>query len=132
MWCFALKMWIPYILSRSSRSQMFFKIDVLKHFANFTNKFHKETPALESVFNKIEKRDSNTGVFQWNVWKSSFYGKDFSGRNIWLLLLMKCCKIQWNNYFDSTNYLYIQRNNYFVWIYKRSRTQMHMVQAECW
>ena len=43
---------------------MFFKIDVLKLFANFTNKFHNETPALKSVFNKIEKRDSNTGVFQ--------------------------------------------------------------------
>ena len=29
------------------------------------------------------------------------------------LWLIKCCKIQRNNYFGSTNYLYIQRNNYF-------------------
>ena len=25
---------------------------------------------------------------------------------------MNCCKIQRNNHFDSTNYLYIQGNNY--------------------
>ena len=29
------------------------------------------------------------------------------------LWLIKCCKIQRNNYFGLTNYLYIQRNNYF-------------------
>ena len=29
------------------------------------------------------------------------------------LWLIKCCKIQQNNYFDSTNYLYIKGNNYF-------------------
>ena len=28
------------------------------------------------------------------------------------LWLMNCCKIQRNNHFDSTNYLYIQGNNY--------------------
>ena len=28
------------------------------------------------------------------------------------LWLINCCKIQRNNHFDSTNYLYIQGNNY--------------------
>ena len=51
-------------LFNSSRSQMFFKIGVLKNFTNFTGKHL-------SLFNKVAglsagtliKRDSNTGVF---------------------------------------------------------------------
>ena len=50
------------------RSQMFFKLGVLKNFENFTEK----TPVLDSLFDNLAglkksatllKRDSNTGVF---------------------------------------------------------------------
>ena len=46
--------------SRSSHSQMFLKIGVLRF-----HKSHRKTPALESHFNKFKnlKRDSNAGVF---------------------------------------------------------------------
>ena len=56
---------------RNIRLQMLFKIGVLKHFANFTEKhlrwslflikFHVQRPAA------LLKRDSNTGVFPWNL-----------------------------------------------------------------
>ena len=52
----------------SSRPQMFFKIEVLKNFANFTGKhlcwslFLIKLQALRPPF--LLKRDSNTGVFQ--------------------------------------------------------------------
>ena len=51
---------------RSSRSQMFFKVGVLKNFAKFSG---ERTAALESLFNKvavkffIKKRDFCTCVF---------------------------------------------------------------------
>ena len=45
---------------RSSYPQMFFKIAVLKNFANFTGKH-----LSWSLF--LIKRDSNTGVFLWNL-----------------------------------------------------------------
>ena len=77
---------------RSSRSQMFFKIGVLKSFANL----HRKTPVLESLFKKVadlkvcnfiikrlqyrcfpvkfvkycfwlQKGDFNTDVFLWNL-----------------------------------------------------------------
>ena len=59
--------------SRSSLSQMFFKIDVLKNFAKnfigklqcwsiFLIKLQAWRPAM------LLKRDSNTDVFQWNLW----------------------------------------------------------------
>ena len=60
--------------SRSSCSQMFFNIGVLKKF----RKFHRKKPVLESYFNKdsglkawkpatLLKRDFNTSVFLWNL-----------------------------------------------------------------
>ena len=56
------------ITQKRSRLQMFFKLGVLKNFA----KFHRKTPVLESLFNKVPnlkglqlklKRTSITGVF---------------------------------------------------------------------
>ena len=53
---------------RSSRSQMFLKIGVLKNF----NKFHWKTAALEFLLNNVEGphpwKDPNTSVFLWNLW----------------------------------------------------------------
>ena len=39
---------------KSSLSQMFYKIGVFKNFAIFTEKHHRKTPVLESLFNKVE------------------------------------------------------------------------------
>ena len=47
--------------SRNSRLQMFFRIGVLKNFANFRGK-QVCRPAT------LLKRDSNTRVFLWNLW----------------------------------------------------------------
>ena len=59
--------------TRSSRSQMFFKIAVLKNFC----KFHSKTPVLESLFKppSLLKRDSNAGVFLGNLrnFKNAFF-----------------------------------------------------------
>ena len=49
-------------LNRRSRSQIFFKIGVLKNFANFTGK-HRFGVRPATVL----KRDSSTGVFLWNL-----------------------------------------------------------------
>ena len=55
------------IIFRSSRSQMFFKIDVLKNFASFTGKHRCYSLSLIKlqVFRPatLLKRDSNTGAF---------------------------------------------------------------------
>ena len=57
---------------RSSRSQMFFKIGVLKNF----HKCHRKTPVLEYLFNKVTgpyrsatllKRDPKAGVLLWHL-----------------------------------------------------------------
>ena len=58
--------------NRSSLSQMFFKIGVLKNFASFIGKYQCTsifliklqawTPAA------LLKRESNTGVFLWHLW----------------------------------------------------------------
>ena len=54
-----------YILYRSSSLQMFFEKGALK---NFTEKFHRKAPVLESLFNKVRlKRDSNTGFLLRNL-----------------------------------------------------------------
>ena len=76
------------IVSRCGRSQMFFKISVLKRFA----KFHRKTPVLESLFSKVAgpqpatllKRDSNTGVYLWNlrIFNNTFFKEHFQ----WLFL----------------------------------------------
>ena len=56
---------------RNSRSQMFFKIGVLKNFANFTRKqlrwnlFLVKLKALSPE--TLLKKDSNTGVSLWNL-----------------------------------------------------------------
>ena len=50
---------------RSSCSQMFFKIGVLKNFANFTGK-HRCWSLIQTC-NFLLKRDSNTGVFLWKI-----------------------------------------------------------------
>ena len=50
--------------------EVFRKKGVLKNFA-----FHRKTPVLESIFNKVPclqaynfiKRDSNVGAFLWNL-----------------------------------------------------------------
>ena len=74
--CWFMLTYIPcYIGSeeRNSRLQMFFKISILKKFANFTGK----TPVLESLFNNFVglqacnfiKRDSTAGVLLWNLQK---------------------------------------------------------------
>ena len=67
-------------IDRSSRSQIFFKIDVLKNFAKFTRKqpcwslFLITLQAWKPA--TLLKGDSNTGVFLW-IWrifkKSCFY-----------------------------------------------------------
>ena len=57
---------LQYLIFRSSRSQMFFKIGVLKNFANFTAKhlcwstFFIKLQAWRAA--ALLKRDSNTGV----------------------------------------------------------------------
>ena len=57
---------LQYLIFRSSRSQMFFKIGVLKNFANFTAKhlcwsiFFIKLQAWRAA--TLLKRDSNTGV----------------------------------------------------------------------
>ena len=38
---------------RGSHRRCSVKKGVLKNFANFTRKFHRKTPALESLFNKV-------------------------------------------------------------------------------
>ena len=65
--------------SRSSRSQMLFKIDVLKNFENFTGK----QLWLSHFLIKLQvwrpatslKRDSSTGIFLWNLpnFKNTFF-----------------------------------------------------------
>ena len=55
---------------RTSRSQMFFKIVVRKNFANFTGKhLCWSRPVI------LLKRDSNTGIFLWNLlnFKNNFF-----------------------------------------------------------
>ena len=52
------------VMSRSSRSQMFFKIGVFKKI----REFHRKTPVMETLVDKVAvatllKRHSNTGVF---------------------------------------------------------------------
>ena len=53
--------------NRSSLSQMFFKIGVLRNFANFTVK----QPALVSLFNKVAGRTKKapTQVFPCEIWE---------------------------------------------------------------
>ena len=57
---------------KSSRSHMFFKIGVLNNFTNFTGKYLCWSLLLIKlqVFRPatLLKRDSNTGVFLWNLW----------------------------------------------------------------
>ena len=58
--------------NRSSLSQIYFKIGVLKNFANFIRKqqcwslFLIKLQAWRPA--TLLKRDSNTGVFLWNLW----------------------------------------------------------------
>ena len=64
--------------NRNSRSQMFFKVGVLKNFASFTGKhlcwglFLINLQALRSA--TLLKRNSNTGVFReiWEILKNVF------------------------------------------------------------
>ena len=55
---------------RTSRSQMFFKIVVRKNFANFTGKHLCWSRPVVFL-----KRDSNTGIFLWNLlnFKNNFF-----------------------------------------------------------
>ena len=68
------------LIFRSSGSQMFLKIGVLKNFANYTGKhlhwslFLIKLLAWRPV--TLLKKDSNTGVFLWNLrnlWEHLFY-----------------------------------------------------------
>ena len=55
---------------------MFFKVGVLKNVSNSIGKFHRNTPVLEYLFNKVlSKRGCNTGVFLWNlqIFKNIFF-----------------------------------------------------------
>ena len=62
-------------------------------------KFHKKTPALESLFLKLQafspvtllKRDSNTGVFVWNFKKTlmTSFLRNSSGSSFWELVYME-------------------------------------------
>ena len=51
------------LINRSSRSQLFFKIGVLKNVANSTG-IHLNKASSPQAYNY--KSDSNTGIFQWN------------------------------------------------------------------
>ena len=68
------------LIFRSSRSQIFFKIDVLENFPSFTEKhlcwslFLKTLQALRPA--TLLKSDSNTDVFLWN-WRSFFMNSFF-------------------------------------------------------
>ena len=54
--------------NRNRPSQMFYKIGVLKNVTKKLRKSHRKIPVFESLFNKtLLKRDSNTGVFLWNL-----------------------------------------------------------------
>ena len=56
--------------SRSSRLQMFFKIDVLKSFANFTGKhlcWSLFLKRLQAECLQRQKKGSNTDVFTWSL-----------------------------------------------------------------
>ena len=81
---------------RSSRSQMFFKIGVLKKY----RKFHRKTSVLESLFNKLAgpqallKTDSSTGAFQWNL--RNF--QDHAGGCFWKLEKCLC----WTDVYPTT------------------------------
>ena len=76
------------IVSRCGRSQMFFKISVLKRFANFTGKhlcwslFLIKLQALRPA--TLLKKDSNTGVYLWNlrIFNNTFFKEHFQ----WLFL----------------------------------------------
>ena len=77
------------LIFRSSRSQIFFKIDVLKKFPSFTGThlcwsfFLIKPQALRPA--TLLKRDSNTGVFLWN-WRSFSWTASFTEHLQWLLL----------------------------------------------
>ena len=49
--------------SRSSHSQVFFKIDFQKKKKKKNRKFHRKTPVLESLFNKVVGLKAVTQVF---------------------------------------------------------------------
>ena len=49
----------PHPIYRSTRSQMLFKIGVLKNFA----KFHRKAPGLESLFNNVFLQNTSGGCF---------------------------------------------------------------------
>ena len=78
------------LLCRSSRSQIFFKIGVLKNFAIFTAKhlfwslFLMKLPAWSAAV--LWKRDSNTSVFLWAA--------SFLEHLRWLLLIIRQIKDQ--------------------------------------
>ena len=77
---------------RSSRSQMLLKIGVLKNFANLTGKqlcWRLFLITLQALNSKtLSKRDSNTGVFLWNLRNFSehlFYGTPLMAASVnWL------------------------------------------------
>ena len=50
------------------------------------------------------------------------------------MFLIKCCKIQRNNYFDSMNYLYIQQNNNFDlsnYLYIQRNNELYIQRIIC-
>ena len=68
------------LIFKSSPSQIFFKIDVLKNFTSFTGKHLCWSLLLIKLQTlrpaTLLKRDSNTGVFLWN-WRSFFKNSFF-------------------------------------------------------
>ena len=56
-------------LSRSSHSELFFKIGVLKHFTNFTGKHLCWSLFLKRSLKVFKRRDSNKGLFLWTLQK---------------------------------------------------------------
>ena len=105
------------------------KSSVKKVFFQTFGKIHRKTPVPEPLFwwscrseacNFIKKRDSGTTVtstaklpqINMNFWNVVAGHCDLESCARIFLWLIKCFKIQPNNYFDLTNYLRIQRNIY--------------------
>ena len=83
-------MWELYWKYTGSRSQMFFKIEILKHFTNLTGKhlrwsfFVIKLQALRPE--TLLKTDSNTGIFLWyfQIFKENIFLQNISGGCFWI------------------------------------------------
>ena len=116
---------VPLWNAKSSRSQMFFGIDVLKNFTRFTRK-HLCWNLFLIKLQTLLKKESNT-VFSWEYWesfKNSFFIE-------WpRLLLLKCLKKFYN---PLRVFYYTFRCRTEIWnqIFYYVRPQYYHISGQC-